>query len=50
MGLLVPGLIAGFVIANMVVGRLDERAFRYVAVGITLMGGSILLTRELSGL
>ena len=49
-GLLVPGLIAGFVIANMVVGRLDERAFRYVAVGITLMGGSILLTRELSGL
>ncbi len=47
-GLLVPGLIAGFAIASMVVNRLDERAFRYVAVGITLMGGAVLLTRELS--
>ena len=47
-GLLVPGLVAGFAIASMVVNRLNERAFRYVAVGITLMGGAVLLTRELS--
>ena len=48
-GLLTPGLIAGFAIASMVANRLDERAFRYVAVGITLTGGTVLLARELLG-
>ena len=49
-GVLVPGLFVGFAVAVLVVGKLDERAFRYVAVVVILAGGSVLLGREIAGL
>ena len=49
-GVLAPGLLVGFAVAVLVVGRLDERAFRYVAVAVILAGGSVLLGREVAGL
>ena len=49
-GMLVPGLFVGFAVAVLVVSKLDERAFRYVAVVVILAGGSVLLGREIAGL
>lgn len=49
-GVLAPGLFAGFAVASLLVGRLNEHAFRYVAVAIILAGGSVLLGREMVGL
>ena len=46
-GVLLPGLIVGFAISGMVVSRLDERIFRYVVIGVILVGGSVLLGREI---
>ena len=49
MGMLLPGLLVGFGIANLLVGRLNERAFRYVVIVLVLLGGGMLLGRELLG-
>jgi len=49
-GVLVPGLFMGFAVAVLVVSKLDERAFRYVAVVVILAGGSVLLGREIARL
>ena len=48
-GLLVPALFVGFGLAGLLVGRLNERAFRYVVIALIVLGGSILLVRELLG-
>ena len=48
-GLLLPGLLVGFGIANLLVGRLNERAFRLVVIVLVLMGGGMVLGRELLG-
>ena len=45
--LLVPALLVGFGVACLLVGRLNERAFRYVVIALIVVGGSILLVREL---
>ena len=47
-GVLAPGLLARFAAAAMVVGRLDVRAFRYLAVAVILTGGSVLMGREIA--
>ena len=48
-GLLVPGVLIGFWLAGYLVGRLNERTFRYVVIGLVVTGGFILLGRELLG-
>jgi uncharacterized membrane protein YfcA len=47
-GLLVPGLLAGFGLATRIVGRINERAFRYVAIAVIITGGLALLLKEVT--
>jgi len=44
---LVPGLIAGFLVANLIVNRINASTFRYIAIGLILIGGTVLLLREI---
>ncbi len=46
-GMLVPVLLVGFLVAGLLVRGLNERAFRYVVIAVVVLGGSILLAREL---
>ena len=46
-GLLLPALLVGFGVAGLLVGRLNEQAFRYTVIALIVVGGSILLVREL---
>ncbi len=48
-GLLTPGVLVGFGLAGLLVGRLNERAFRYVVIALVVLGGGMLLGRELLG-
>ena len=48
-GLLLPGLLAGFGIAQLLVGRLNQQAFRRVVIVLVVLAGSVLLGRELLG-
>ncbi len=48
-GMLLPGLLAGFGIAQMLVGRLNQQAFRRVVIVLVVLAGSVLLGRELFG-
>jgi uncharacterized membrane protein YfcA len=47
-GLLVPALLAGFGLATLIVKRINERAFRYVAIAVIITGGAVLLLREMT--
>ena len=49
-GVLVPGVLVGFGVSSLVVGRMDERIFRYVVAAVIVAGGSVLLGREFAGL
>jgi uncharacterized membrane protein YfcA len=49
LGMLVPGLLVGVGIASLLVGRLNERVFRYVVIVLVVAGGGMLLARELLG-
>ncbi len=48
-GILIPGLIIGFPLARFLVGRINERIFRYVVVAVIVVAGSATLFREFSG-
>ena len=48
--ILLPGLIAGFGLATLIVRRMDAQVFRYVALAVIVVGGVLLLGRELTGL
>lgn len=48
-GLLLPGLLAGFGIAKILVGRLNQQAFRRAVIVIVVLAGCMLLARELLG-
>lgn len=48
-GILIPGLIIGFPVARFLVGRINERLFRYVVVAVIVVAGSATLFREFSG-
>ncbi len=47
-GLLIPGLLAGFGLATLIVKRINERAFRYAAIGVIVTGSTVLLVREIA--
>ena len=49
-GLLVPGLLAGLGLANLIVNRINEAVFRYAAIAVILAGSLLLLGRELARL
>ena len=46
-GLTVPGILVGFGLASLLVGRLNEKMFRYVVVVVVIFGGTLLIVREL---
>jgi hypothetical protein len=48
-GLLAPGLLAGFGLANLIVTRINEGVFRYVAIAVIITGSLVLLGREVVG-
>ena len=45
-GMMIPSLLLGFGLATVLVRRMDTLVFRYVAVTVIIVGGSILLGRE----
>ncbi len=48
-GVMIPGLIVGFVLARLLVHRINERIFRYVVVAVIVVAGSVTLVREFGG-
>jgi uncharacterized membrane protein YfcA len=46
-GILLPGLLVGFGLATLVVRRMDAEVFRYVALAVIVVGGVVLLGREI---
>ena len=46
-GLTVPAVLLGFGLAALLVGRLNEKVFRYVVVVVVIFGGTMLIIREL---
>lgn len=46
-GMLIPSVLLGFGLATLLVRRMDTRVFRYVAVTVIVVGGTVLLGREL---
>lgn len=46
-GMMVPGVLVGFWLAGLLVGRLNEQIFRRVVIALVVTGGTILLVREL---
>ncbi len=49
-GLLVPGLLAGLGLANLIVNRINESVFRYAAIAVIIAGSLVLLGREVTRL
>ena len=49
-GILVPGLLAGFGLASLIVKRINEPVFRYAAIGVIIAGSLMLLGREAASL
>ena len=47
--ILLPGLLAGFGLATLIVRRMDAQVFRYVALAVIVVGGVLLLGREITG-
>ena len=47
-GFLAPGALVGFVVAFWLVRHMNEAVFRYVAIGVIILGSLVLLGRELS--
>ena len=47
--MLLPGLLAGFAIAKVLVRRLNQQAFRRTVIVIVVLAGCMLLVRELLG-
>lgn len=48
-GLLIPGLLAGFALTAVMVNRINDRIFRYIVVAVIVVAGSAMLVREFSG-
>ena len=46
--LLLPAVAAGFGLATLLVRRLKESVFRYVAIGVIITGSLVLLVREIA--
>ena len=48
-GMLAPGLLVGFGLASLIVNRINESVFRYLAIAVIITGGLVLLGREVLG-
>lgn len=48
-GLLMPALAVGFGVGAMLARRMDTAVFRYVAIGVIILGSMVLLGQEVSG-
>ena len=46
-GLVLPGMVAGFGLATLIVKRINEGVFRYVAIAVIITGSMVLLVREI---
>ena len=46
-GMLIPSVLLGFGLDTLVVRRMDARIFRYAAAAVTIVGGTVLLGREI---
>jgi len=46
-GLLIPSVLLGFGLATLLVRRMDTRVFRYVAATVIIVGGTVLLGRDI---
>lgn len=46
-GMLIPSLLLGFGLATLAVRRMDARIFRYATVAVIVVGGTVLLSREI---
>ncbi|PKB66509.1 MAG: hypothetical protein BZY81_07155 [SAR202 cluster bacterium Io17-Chloro-G4] len=46
-GTLIPSVLLGFGLATLLVRRMDTQVFRYVAATVIIVGGTVLLGREL---
>ncbi len=46
-GMVIPSLLIGFGLATLAVRRMNAQVFRYVAVTVIVIGGTVLLGREL---
>ena len=49
-GLLAPGILAGFGLATLIAKRINEAVFRYVTIAVIITGGVVLLVREVTRL
>lgn len=49
-GILLPAVILGFGVASVIARRINDRVFRYAAVGVIVAGGCVLLGKELARL
>ena len=49
-GVLLPGVVVGFAVAMALVRRMNEQVFRYVAIGVIILGSLVLLGKELLSL
>ena len=49
-GLLVPAVLAGLVLASLIVNRINEGVFRYAAIVVIIVGSLVLLGREITRL
>ena len=49
-GLVIPGMIAGFGLATLIVKRINEGVFRYAAIAVIITGSVVLLAREITPL
>ena len=49
-GILIPGLILGFIVAKLILKRINEGIFRYAAIVVILSGSLMLLIKEMLSL
>ena len=49
-GILIPGLVVGFCMAQVLVHWINDRLFRYVVIAVIIVAGSATLIRELGRL
>ena len=49
-GILIPGLILGFIVAKLLLKRISEGIFRYAAIVVILSGSLMLLIKEMLSL
>ena len=49
-GIIIPGLVLGFIVAKLILNRINEGIFRYAAIVVILSGSLMLLIKEMFSL